>query len=93
MDHYYFRLPIDLKLPWVTLPWMEIPLGASPVGGIDKYFFCKWLVWMEKENTLGLGKTSSLKLVNDQDPTAELGLKNILKRMKMILCLTKSLTT
>ena len=35
--------------------------GLSPVGGIDKYFLRKWLHWMEKENTLGLGKISSLE--------------------------------
>ena len=35
--------------------------GLSPVGGIDKYFLRKWLHWMEKENTLGLGKISSLR--------------------------------
>lgn len=46
--------------------------GLSPIGGIDKYFLRKWLVWMERENTYGIGKISSLKLVNDQDPTAEL---------------------
>ena len=46
--------------------------GLSPVGGIDKYFLRKWLVWMQNENEVGIAKVASLKFVNEQDPTAEL---------------------
>jgi NAD+ synthase (glutamine-hydrolysing) len=46
--------------------------GLSPIAGIDKAFLRKWLVWAEKTCPYGLGPLSSLKLVNQQEPTAEL---------------------
>ena len=53
--------------------WMVILRERlSPVGGIDKYFLRKWLVWMQNENEVGIAKVASLKFVNEQDPTAEL---------------------
>ncbi len=46
--------------------------GLSPIAGIDKAFLRQWLVWME---TIGLNGNLAipvLKLVNQQQPTAEL---------------------
>jgi NAD+ synthase (glutamine-hydrolysing) len=46
--------------------------GLSPLGGIDKAYLRKWLVWLERGGPAGLSKFPSLKLVNAQAPTAEL---------------------
>jgi len=46
--------------------------GLSPLGGIDKAYLRRWLVWLECEGPLGMCRYSSLRLVNEQAPTAEL---------------------
>jgi NAD+ synthase (glutamine-hydrolysing) len=46
--------------------------GLSPLGGIDKAYLRRWLVWLEREGPEGLAKFPSLRLVNEQEPTAEL---------------------
>jgi NAD+ synthase (glutamine-hydrolysing) len=46
--------------------------GLSPLGGIDKAYLRRWLVWLEREGPIGPGKVPSLRLVNEQEPTAEL---------------------
>jgi NAD+ synthase (glutamine-hydrolysing) len=46
--------------------------GLAPIGGIDKHFLRKWLRWAEQDCPLGLGRITALKLVNEQEPTAEL---------------------
>jgi NAD+ synthase (glutamine-hydrolysing) len=46
--------------------------GLSPLGGIDKAYLRRWLVWLEREGPVGLGKLPALRLVNEQEPTAEL---------------------
>ncbi len=46
--------------------------GLSPIAGIDKAFLRQWLRWMETEGPNALGPIPQLKLVNQQDPTAEL---------------------
>jgi NAD+ synthase (glutamine-hydrolysing) len=46
--------------------------GLSPLGGIDKAFLRRWLIWMEREGPSGLTRFASLRLVNKQEPTAEL---------------------
>ncbi len=46
--------------------------GVSPIAGIDKAYLRQWLVWMEQTGPHGIESLPSLKLVNDQQPTAEL---------------------
>jgi NAD+ synthase (glutamine-hydrolysing) len=46
--------------------------GLAPIGGIDKHFLRQWLRWAEHKCPLGLGRIPALKLVNEQEPTAEL---------------------
>ncbi len=46
--------------------------GLAPLGGIDKAYLREWLRWVEKRGPTDLGSISSLKFVNDQEPTAEL---------------------
>jgi len=46
--------------------------GLSPIAGIDKAFLRTWLVWMEKQGPDDIETIPMLKLVNDQQPTAEL---------------------
>jgi NAD+ synthase (glutamine-hydrolysing) len=46
--------------------------GLAPLAGIDKHYLRHWLRWAETSCPLGLGPISSLALVNQQDPTAEL---------------------
>jgi NAD+ synthase (glutamine-hydrolysing) len=46
--------------------------GLSPLGGIDKAFLREWLRWMETTGPEGLRSFSTLRLVNKQEPTAEL---------------------
>ncbi len=46
--------------------------GLSPIAGIDKAFLRKWLVWMEEHGPQGVEPLPELRLVNQQQPTAEL---------------------
>ena len=46
--------------------------GLSPICGIDKAFLQSWLRWLEKEGTPEIRKVPELRLINEQDPTAEL---------------------
>lgn len=46
--------------------------GLSPIAGVDKPFVRSWLRWLEKTGPEGVGAIAELKLVNQQQPTAEL---------------------
>lgn len=46
--------------------------GLCPIGGIDKNFLRSWLRWLEHKGPLDLVNIPTLKLVNEQEPTAEL---------------------
>ncbi len=46
--------------------------GLSPLCGIDKAFLRHWLRWVEKQGGRGIAPLSSLRWINDQEPTAEL---------------------
>ena len=46
--------------------------GLSPIAGIDKAFLREWLRVFEKQGSAGVKSVSSLRLVNAQQPTAEL---------------------
>jgi len=46
--------------------------GLSPVAGVDKPFLREWLRWMESSGSEQFGPLTSLRLVNEQEPTAEL---------------------
>ena len=46
--------------------------GISPIAGIDKAYLRQWLIWMEKTGPVDGAPIPELKLVNDQQPTAEL---------------------
>jgi NAD+ synthase (glutamine-hydrolysing) len=46
--------------------------GLAPLGGIDKAYLRRWLVWLEKKGPHGLYPIPALKFVNEQQPTAEL---------------------
>jgi len=46
--------------------------GLAPLGGIDKSYLRKWLVWLEARGPEGLGAIPALHAVNAQQPTAEL---------------------
>jgi NAD+ synthase (glutamine-hydrolysing) len=46
--------------------------GLAPLGGIDKSYLRKWLVWLETEGPAGLAPIPALRFVNEQQPTAEL---------------------
>jgi len=46
--------------------------GLSPIAGIDKAFLRQWLNVMEVSGSAGCQPIPSLKLVNQQQPTAEL---------------------
>ncbi len=46
--------------------------GLSPIAGIDKAFLRHWLRWMEQHGPHGLGPLPALRLINQQQPTAEL---------------------
>ncbi|MBC7531902.1 MAG: NAD(+) synthase, partial [Oligoflexus sp.] len=46
--------------------------GLAPIGGIDKAYLRRWLKWAETSCLVGLGPIAALRLVNDQEPTAEL---------------------
>lgn len=46
--------------------------GLSPVGGIDKAFLRKWLVWLETVGSTSIETVPALSYVNSLQPTAEL---------------------
>lgn len=46
--------------------------GLSPVAGIDKLFLKWWLLWLQNEGPVAVGKIPALKYVTKQQPTAEL---------------------
>lgn len=46
--------------------------GLSPIAGIDKAFLTEWLTVMETDGAAGCAAVPALKLVNEQQPTAEL---------------------
>ena len=46
--------------------------GLAPIAGIDKHFLRQWLVWMEETGLPMIGPIPELRLVNAQQPTAEL---------------------
>lgn len=46
--------------------------GLSPIAGIDKAFLRQWLRKLEQEGSAGCGPYPVLRLVNEQQPTAEL---------------------
>ncbi|MCA9083401.1 MAG: NAD(+) synthase [Planctomycetaceae bacterium] len=46
--------------------------GLSPIAGIDKAFLRDWLRTMEKNGSAGCAAIPALRLVNEQQPTAEL---------------------
>lgn len=46
--------------------------GLAPLGGIDKPYLRAWLLWMETQGPVGLGPVAALRLINAQQPTAEL---------------------
>lgn len=46
--------------------------GLAPLGGIDKRYLRQWLVWMETKGPVGFDPMATLRLINQQQPTAEL---------------------
>lgn len=46
--------------------------GVSPIAGIDKAFLRQWLRWLETTGPYGGAAIEELRLVNQQQPTAEL---------------------
>jgi len=46
--------------------------GISPVAGIDKAFLRSWLQWAESDGPQGVGPIPELRVINHQQPTAEL---------------------
>ncbi len=46
--------------------------GLCPIGGIDKNFLRNWLKWLENVGPESLANIPILKLINEQEPTAEL---------------------
>lgn len=46
--------------------------GLSPIAGIDKAFLRHWLSWLEKEGAETVAVIPELRLINEQQPTAEL---------------------
>jgi len=46
--------------------------GISPIAGIDKAFLRSWLRWMEETGPYDLNRVPELRVVNEQQPTAEL---------------------
>jgi NAD+ synthase (glutamine-hydrolysing) len=46
--------------------------GLSPIAGIDKAYLRRWLLWMEQSGPDGVEPLPALRLVNQQQPTAEL---------------------
>lgn len=46
--------------------------GLSPIAGIDKAALRRWLRWLEQRGLPELGPVPAMRLINDQQPTAEL---------------------
>jgi len=46
--------------------------GLAPLGGIDKTYLRAWLAWMETTGPAGAAPVAALRLINAQQPTAEL---------------------
>lgn len=46
--------------------------GLSPIAGIDKAFLREWLRWVEATGPAGLAPVPELRVINVQQPTAEL---------------------
>jgi len=46
--------------------------GLCPISGIDKNFIRHWLKWLEEEGPVEVGCLPVLKVITDQEPTAEL---------------------
>lgn len=46
--------------------------GLCPLGGVDKAYLRKWLVFMERGGMPETGPVPALRWVNEQEPTAEL---------------------
>lgn len=46
--------------------------GLAPLGGTDKAFLLRWLLWMETQNGDHIPSLPQVKYVNDMEPTAEL---------------------
>jgi len=46
--------------------------GLAPIVGVDKEFIRNWLLWLESNGPLGLGRFPILRIVNEQKPSAEL---------------------
>ena len=46
--------------------------GLAPLGGIDKTYLRQWLAWMETKGPVGHDPLPVLRLINAQQPTAEL---------------------
>jgi NAD+ synthase (glutamine-hydrolysing) len=46
--------------------------GLAPLGGIDKSYLRTWLKWLETKAPVGLQAIPALKVINAQQPTAEL---------------------
>ena len=46
--------------------------GLAPLGGIDKSYLREWLRWMETKGPVGLEAIPALRVINVQQPTAEL---------------------
>jgi NAD+ synthase (glutamine-hydrolysing) len=46
--------------------------GLAPLGGIDKPYLRAWLSWMETTGLAGLAPLPALRVINAQQPTAEL---------------------
>ena len=46
--------------------------GLNPIGGVDKTYLRKWLIWMEKCGPEGFHSFPVLQLVNCLQPSAEL---------------------
>lgn len=46
--------------------------GLAPIAGVGKHFLRAWLRWVESTGPAGFRPLTSLKCVNDQEPTAEL---------------------
>jgi len=46
--------------------------GLAPLGGIDKTYLRRWLAWMETDGPVDARPVAALRLINAQQPTAEL---------------------
>ncbi|MCC6621895.1 MAG: NAD(+) synthase [Deltaproteobacteria bacterium] len=46
--------------------------GLSPIAGVDKNFIRRWLRWLESDGPIGYAPMPAVRVVNVQQPTAEL---------------------